>query len=203
VRRCRVLAESRRSCPRRTTFQRFAAKGLSRISFALAVADHVLTAIRPPNSIAAKQFETCPDMIGVAQPAAPASGVLDHAKRRSVGVAVRRRAEPPRGWTASAVTAADTNRSADRRPRRTFSNLSRWFDGCSGPPAALHVEDEVPALQEAARLLSAADGVPALRTPDLRIKRQAAQILRSGTDSTPPPLAIRNRVPLNVHARAN
>jgi hypothetical protein len=40
---------------------------------------------------------------------------------------------------------------------------------------------EVPALQEAARLLSAADGVPALRTPDLRIKRQTAQILRSGT----------------------
>jgi hypothetical protein len=103
LRRCRVLAESRRSCPRRTTFLRFAAKGLSRISFALAVADHVLTAVRPPNSIAAKQFETCPDMIGVAQPAAPASGVLDHAKRRSVGVAVGRRAELPRGWTASGM----------------------------------------------------------------------------------------------------
>ena len=26
-------------------------------------------------------IETCPDMIGVAQPAAPALGVLDHAKR--------------------------------------------------------------------------------------------------------------------------
>src|SRR5215207_2842591 len=47
---------------------------------------------------------------------------------------------------------------------------------------ALHAEDEVPALPEAARLLSAAHGVPTLRTPDLRTKRQTAQILTRHRD---------------------
>ena|SRR5438128_1750520 len=41
-RRCRLLAESRQSCPRRTTFLRFAAKGLSRISLPCR-SDHVST----------------------------------------------------------------------------------------------------------------------------------------------------------------
>jgi hypothetical protein len=40
----------------------------------------------------------------------------------------------------------------------------------------------VPALPEAARLLSAAHGVPTLRAPDLRNKRQTAQILTSYRD---------------------
>jgi hypothetical protein len=40
----------------------------------------------------------------------------------------------------------------------------------------------VPALPEAARLLSAAHGVPTLRAPDLRTKRQTAQILTSHRD---------------------
>jgi hypothetical protein len=42
----------------------------------------------------------------------------------------------------------------------------------------------MPALPEAARLLSAAHGVPTLRTPDLRNKRQTAQILTSHQDLT-------------------
>jgi hypothetical protein len=42
----------------------------------------------------------------------------------------------------------------------------------------------VPALPEAPRLLSAADGVPTLWAPDLRSKRQAAQILTSHQDLT-------------------
>jgi hypothetical protein len=42
----------------------------------------------------------------------------------------------------------------------------------------------VPALPEAARLLSAAHGVPTLRTPDLQNKRQTAQILTSHQDLT-------------------
>jgi hypothetical protein len=53
----------------------------------------------------------------------------------------------------------------------------------------------VPALPEAARLLSTAHGVPTLRTPDLRNKRQTAQTLTSRQDLTITSAAARPHPP--------
>lgn len=58
-----------------------------------------------------------------------------------------------------------------------------------------HAEDEVPALPEAARLLSTAYGVPTLRTPDLQNKRQTAEILTSHQDLTITSAAARPHPP--------
>ncbi len=57
--RCRLLAETRQSCPRRTTFQLFVAKGLGRIL--------LLTpfprALRGSTRVDADQSRACPDVI--------------------------------------------------------------------------------------------------------------------------------------------
>jgi hypothetical protein len=51
------------------------------------------------------------------------------------------------------------------------------LNGCALAVADLCAEDQVSALPKATQPVPAAHGVPALRTPDLQIKRQTTQIL--------------------------